>query len=1469
MNTAASLASPGTCAVLVGTGRHAPGSALPDLPSVDATLDALQRVLVEVCGLDPGQVRRVPGDAGPQDVVGAVEAAVAEATGTVLLYYVGHGLLGPRDELYLATHGSRSAESVAGAVPYRTLRDLLGEAAGGGVVVLDCCFSGRAAAPADGRPREPYASARPDGSLLLGSASHFALSFAPEDEPYTLFSGRLLRLLEEGDPAGPPWLTWDHLYAALDREFADGPVRPRRRSDGDLGRLAVARNRAYRPDAPPAATPPADVPCPYPGMEAFRVEDSGHFFGREELTGRLLDMVCAPGDRTRAVVLVGASGVGKSSLLRAGLLAALERRHETGRDDTPWPALLLPSPDERPLHALAELWGRATGRGTDDTLGELSSGRFPAPLAGRRPCRLLVVDQFEEVFTRCRDGEELARFLTLLTGDAPGRPRVVLGLRADHYGSALAHPVLAHALEHAQLAVRPMSDDALHAAIEEPARAVGLTLEEGLADRLLHDLRQGHRSHREGQEHDAAGPGPGAALPFLAHALRETWLRRSGATLTLAGYQATGGIWHSVTTTTEALYQSLDGAGRQVLREMLLRLVQLTADGTEPVVRRRTGSDALLDGFTPSRQRTGTVVLNRLAEARLVTVDRAEVRISHEALLRAWPRLRRWIEEDRAELLRRQQLEEAADAWESAGRDPAYLYRGTRLAAVDSWAEARVRSLRALDREFLDASRTTARAERDREQRRTRRLKQALTGVAVALCLALLAGGAAFQQRGQATEQRQLAVENAIVAEARNLRGTQPRTSLRLGLAAYRGQRSADARAAVFDTLVQGRFLGSSSVAGATPTAGELSPDGELLAARDGTRERLVLWDVAAAGRSTRLGTVDGCAYQGGSRAFSGDGRILAVSCGGDTVGLWRTDSLRRAFATLPRADGTRSLALDSTGRLLAVANDRGIRLWRIAGGAEPELLHDERVSRTASVMFSPDGRLLVTTAETEWKDGRTVFHNGILMDVSRPENPGKRASVATADGPVALTPDDRTLIISLVGIVETWDVSDPAAPVQRSPEAIAHSRAITALAISHDGSTMVTGGRDNKIVLWDLSGTAPERTATLSLHEDTITSLAFAADDSTFVSTDRAGVTARWRTVAEPGPTPYDSVDDPVDIASVAYSPDSKTLITGNADGSVVLRDITGRGEPRVLRSHQAEVGAIAVSHDGRTLATGSDDGLIRLWDLRRATPRPIGRPLTSRGRVASLAFAPDAPVLWAVGVSGARTADGIIGRGPGPWTQVWDVHDAGKPEPLDTDATGPVVSFSSDGRLVLVGMSLVDGRSRKVISRLTGDALPPTSLALALHPDGDMLAAGDWGASQRVRMWEILDSGDLRSRGGTEGVENTDLTRRLAFHPGGNLLVEMTSEGVVTLYDVGDPAHPRSLGVLDRLANLVTFSPDGRQITTVNASGNAVIWDTAHLARVSADPVGTACEIAGGGLTRDEWDEYVPGQPYEASCP
>ncbi|MFE5091685.1 hypothetical protein ACFRCI_15075 [Streptomyces sp. NPDC056638] len=1443
------LASPGTHAILIGTGRHVPGSTLREIPSVDTTLDDLQRVLQAVCGIPAERVHRVPADAGPTDVIAAVEHVVAAATGPVLFHYVGHGLLGPGNELYLATRTSRSAEEIAGTVSYHIIKGLLGQAVDGSAVILDCCFSGRAAMPGSGRGVNPFAAVRPRGGFLLSSASYYDLSYAPAGERHTLFTGRLLDLLESGDPSGPPLLTLDHVHAALDRALRDGPARPYRQSEGTLGDLVLARNRAYR-DAPgPEDAPPADVPCPYPGMESFRAEDSGYFHGRDALTESLLAAVktSVPGP----LLLIGASGVGKSSLLRAGLIARLES------DEEEWPVFLLPAPGPRPMSQLAELWAGYTDRPLEEVRAALGEGRLAPPLPGHRPCRLLVVDQFEEVFTRCQDDEERARFISVLTKQEPGGPRIVVSLRADHYGSCLDHPGLVRALAVNQLAVPPMTTADLRTAVEHPARAAGLTLQAGLTDRLLHDLRQGGR----------------AGLPFLAHALRETWLRRSGAVLTLAGYQATGGIWQAVTTTTEKLYQELDDSGRAALRELLLRMVHVTADGSD-AVRRRIPTSTLL----PSRH--DAALVDRLVAARLVTINQDSAQISHEALLHAWPRLRRWIDEDRAELRLRQQISYDADAWLAAGRDKAFLYRGTRLQSASELLE-QDRLPRDPVGDFLAKSGAAEGAERALEARRIRRLKQALGAVALVLCLAVTAAVIAVQQRGTADAQRRLATYRALRAEAENLGATQPQTALRLGVAAYRLQPSAEARSALFDTLAQSHFAGRTRLTGRSLHTTVLSADGGTLAVDDlDDRRRVLLWDVRVPGEQRRLAAFTACQDELSSVSFSPDGHTLAVSCEDGTIGLWkvRGPTPPDRIVTLPvtalpgKAEAVRfspdGRTLGAVGWWKSDTSFGALVLWDMRNSAQPRQLGIRRgVYDSEQLEFSADGRTLATANGTVmWSedppDKDSITHRGgaTLWDITDRAHPKSLTRFEGVEETLAFSPDGRRLVTTDGGTIQMWNISTPAEP-RRERSWNGHKTYVTAFAFRADGKILATGSMDETVVLWNVTDPVnPSKALTLSQHDRTVESVAFSTDGRQLVSAAGDEV-IRWKATVR-GPRAVEALGQEGSVSGLDISPDGKLLATGGNRETVDLWDFTHPLRPKRLASltgHTKGIEAVAFSPDGRALVSGDTAGTLLFWDLTDpARPR---RAATARRPhpIFSLAFSPRGTTLVAT--------DGIILTGS---ATLWNVEDLDRPREQGAFSNAGLAytpRFSPDGRLLALPTQLkatlwdLNPATKPV-------ELPSGKPSSAFAPDGRTLATGD--IDRPVLLWDISDPRHPRKIADVTEPEGGDFSS-FAFHPQGNLLAGAGEDGDIVLWAVGERSRSHRAATLTELTDsveIVRFTPDGRYL--LGADGrNVLLWDLDDFPDISADVIGRACAVAGGGLTKEEWDRYVPGLPYRQTCP
>jgi hypothetical protein len=411
------------------------------------------------------------------------------------------------------------------------------------------------------------------------------------------------------------------------------------------------------------------------------------------------------------LMLVAPSGAGKSSLLNAGLVPALRRGDFPMPGADRWPVVTF-TPTSRPLDELLERTAKAVGgdlavtveeaRGNPgavpDAVRAMVDGP-PAPPGERRPppCRpVLIVDQFEELFTLCADQDERRSFVRVLCALAAPRPEggghgpavVVLGVRADFTGDCLDLPELAPVLTDGLFVLPPMSVVELRESITRPARLAGLTLQPGLVPLLLRDA--GLRDEQGGPPRDGgtdAGPGadvtPSGVLPLVSHALLATWQRREGSVLTVAGYERAGGIRGAIARTAESVFARLYPAEQRTIRRLLSRLVYV-ADGGGATRRRMSGA-ALREQFADADG--AAAALDAFVRARLVTMDSDTVEITHEALLHAWPRLRDWIHADRAGLLLHQQLAHAAAEWEREGRDPSALYRGTRLSTVRSWAD--------------------------------------------------------------------------------------------------------------------------------------------------------------------------------------------------------------------------------------------------------------------------------------------------------------------------------------------------------------------------------------------------------------------------------------------------------------------------------------------------------------------------------------------------------------------------------------------------------------------------------------------------------------------------------------------------------------------------------------------------------------------------------------------------------------
>jgi DNA-binding SARP family transcriptional activator/WD40 repeat protein len=452
--------------------------------------------------------------------------------------------------------------------------------------------------------------------------------------------------------------------------------------------------------ARPGPAPETAAACPYQGLVSYDEDDADRYFGRERDVDACLQRLAEHG----AVVVAGPSGSGKSSLVRAGLAARLRRDGHR---------VVVITPGARPSGALGGL-----------------------PSAGSRSATptALVVDQCEEALTLCADPVEQHRFFAALVSHAERAP-LVLALRADRLGDLVVFPTLTGLVQRCLHLLTRMTETDLRAAIERPARQAGLLLEPGLVDLLLRDVED--------------EPG---ALPLLSHALRQTWLRREGRTLTVDGYRASGGIRGAVAQTAEQVYERASPEQRSVLRDLLLRLVVPGPDG-EPVrgrlPRRMVASDAAHERL-----------LEELVAARLLISDERSVELAHEALIRAWPRLQGWLDDDVEGRRILNHLAMAADAWDGMGRPDSELYRGARLTQALEWRDRSEPDLTETEGAFLAAAERQTVAEQDAGRHSRRTLLGGLT--AAAIVATILATVAVIQATRAAIER-----DNALAAEAR------------------------------------------------------------------------------------------------------------------------------------------------------------------------------------------------------------------------------------------------------------------------------------------------------------------------------------------------------------------------------------------------------------------------------------------------------------------------------------------------------------------------------------------------------------------------------------------------------------------------------------------------------------------------------------------------------------------------------
>jgi WD40 repeat protein/DNA-binding SARP family transcriptional activator/energy-coupling factor transporter ATP-binding protein EcfA2 len=1185
-------------------------------------------------------------------------------------------------------------------------------------------------------------------------------------------------------------------------------------------RRAVAGDSLETVDISPLkGSPLAGVANPYKGLAAFDEADAAFFFGREALVQRLVERLAEDHPLARFLAVVGPSGSGKSSLVKAGLIPTMRNGTLPGSNE--W-FILKMTPGDHPFEELEINLLRISDNPSvnlmeqlrRDERGLLRAVRLALP--GDDCQLLLVIDQFEELFTLVENRAEMERFLEGLYIAAIDRRsplRVVVTLRADFYDRPLMHDNFSKLIQERTEVVVPMSVKELERAIGSPAKLVGVHLHPDLVTAMVVD----------GKEHPDS-------LPLLQFALTELFERRQSNTLSLEDYQAMGGLEGVLERSAEAVFERLEANEREMARQLFLRLVTL-GEGVEDTRRRalrselealdlprpdvRRGDNGKLVGYGEDPPHTMADVIDLFGRARLLSFDldpltrTPTVEITHEALLREWPRLRNWLDEGRADVRTQRALAGAAAEWEKASRDPSFLLHGVRLSQLEGWAEETSLALTGEEREFLQSSLDQREAQRRMEEerqahlarleRRSRNVLRGLVGVfAAAAIVAILLSLYAFNQQSMARraeaaalQAQALSVSRELAVQALNNLEEDPERSILLSLQALRTAHTREAEESLHTSLRSSRLRMALPADSDYITSVNYSPDGKMIAAAG--QQNVFVWD---AGTGVELTRLPGVAIV----RFSPAGDLLATGSQDSNIYLFDTSSWQVVHTLRGHTDWVQHLIFNSQGTLLVGSSyDDTFSVWDVSSGEQvfsgPATLHE--YTTLDNVMFSPDGKFLFAA---NFQGDRSVEYPGIMRvyDVEA----------------------GWSLIHEYPCIEDTFNISP-------------------------DGRWLVTRGEElfRAIILRDISAYSSEELAAVSLsdiepvvipeaHELLITKFTFNRDGSLLVTSAASGEAKLW-SVSDKGiqhqmtfKLQLQSTGD-VDI-----SPGSSHVVTSSIPDIVRVWDITlaGASEGFALQAHDGNVGRFHFTPDGSLMVTASSDTTAKIWEA--ATGELLLTVAGSGSRLSDAAISPDKKYLATSGhdnlahiyeltlTPGSAMAElrhTLAGHGPG--------------EPIGGIFPGlSTVTFSPDGRRLVTGgtdgfAKIWEVESGRELNSLQAHPEGNAIIRLAVSPDNRYLVTGTetFPGGALAKVWDMDTGEELLTY---EGHFNRGRVWSLAISPDGKRVA--TAGGMIKIWELETGQEYFELSGHTSTISGLAFNSDGRYLASSSADGTARLWNT-----------------------------------------
>ncbi|MEA3439011.1 MAG: protein kinase [Chloroflexota bacterium] len=1145
---------------------------------------------------------------------------------------------------------------------------------------------------------------------------------------------------------------------------------------------------------------PLEVENPYKGLRAFQEADAGEFFGRGAMIERLLkrmdinngDPAWAP-SRGRFLAVVGPSGSGKSSLVRAGLVPALRKGVVQGSDC--W-FILDMIPGAHPFEELEAALLRVAVNPPEKLLGQLQENERGLIRAVKRCLPpdedielLLVVDQFEELFTLVQDSEESRRFLDCLYAavmDPNSRIRVAITLRADFYDRPLMHPDFSELVQEHTEVVVPLTTDELSEAVDRPAESVSARLEPGLTARIVTDV------HGE----------PGA-LPLLQYALMELFENRDNGTLTQDAYQEIGGVLGALGIRAEGLYQDLDGTAQAAARQLFLRLVTL-GEGTVDTRRRvlvselealgATGNPTSQDGWSTSVE----TVIGLFGGHRLLTFDRdpatrePTVEVAHEALLGEWTRLGGWLDESRADVRMQRVLGNAAVEWVVAERDPSFLLRGSRLEQYEGWAASTDLALTADEQAYLNASladEAARKAQREKLERRSRNVLRALVAVfAVAAVFAVVLSLFAFNAQREANEQAAIALNEA------NQRATAQAVSEEQAEIALEQQAIAEEQRIIAEDAQQ--------------EAEEKRIEAEK--EREKAEEQTQLTE-----EQRRLAIARELALSANANLEADPERsvLLAMQSISTTRTLEGVNALHRALPELhllkryPVGESGQGVAFSPDGDRIVAASNAEPKITVLDFSSGDVILEIETEGVHWDVKYSPDGSMIAASGTTGTND-LTIWDSetGEVIQ-SWISQEGALTSLEGVAGRIAFSPDGEMLAVASVdGIPRILDIST--GEIIQSFHG--HSAPAIGLAYSKDGALLATGNHiTGELIVWNPL-TAESLLTLETTPGDKIHGIAINPNGEQIAAAGDEGLIKVWSL-----PMGDDLLNIPVEtsgIRNLIYTHDGKHIVSGGQDSTARLWNANTGELVTTLAGHTSVVMGLSLSPDGDMLATGGyRDEEVRLWDLA-----PGGELFNIQTQPGS-------------GFTGNLSPDGkwLVAIGPGSTINRYDPKTGVYKDTLANLELEPGdflvgVAFSPDGKKMALGsingsIYVLNYPSGELLMTLEGHAY--AGISSQFSPDGSRLLSN--GFDTRAFVWDLSSGSAL-----TEYTEHKDIVAGSCFIQDGELVATASLDGSVRVWDAETGETLHTLPIVG-CASSVELTPDGKTLVAGSCKGEVIGWD------------------------------------------